>query len=373
MIRGRNEKGPCGSNEIKKSYGMDEEQAAKTPFILTNEVYERDFLPYYNLEFCKPETFLEFEIVLPFHIPMYISKTITIASDEGYLSFRFDMVTTNDSYRYSIEGEIPLLKVHKTKMLMMAAVDIEYSSFISNKEKYYNQYFDMLLEELNKIVTSYTTSKKDFDCHYITKEMLQSAVLVRSTDIKTWNNDTGLFMLHLNAPFEKEPLNDKDIQDLMRIHAILLSEVNPFATGERYVLFAKRYLSHGFYHEAVIYSQISVEVFIRTLFKELLREEGKTHSEIEEINSNTPFMTVIKRELSSRLGGSWDVNNETTYVSKWHKNTYELRNRATHSGRIPTFHEANEAVFYAVDFRRFVLSRVKANKKKYPIINKYFK
>lgn len=59
-------------------------------------------------------------------------------------------------------------------------------------------------------------------------------------------------------------------------------------------------------------------------------------------------------------------------VGKWYKNTYELRNRATHRGRIPTFSEADKAIFAAIEFRKFIVDRIKANKKKYPRINEYF-
>ncbi len=373
MKIGRNDKCTCGSGKKYKKCCMNEKLEAINPFILTKQVYDRDFLPVYNLDIHNPKTFIEFQIILPFHIPMDISRTITIEYDEGYFSFRFDMVTTNDSYKYQVESDIPILNVHYTKVIMMAAVDLEYTIFSSESEKYYNYYFDLLLDEFNKIVTSYMTVKKDEDCHYLTKEMLQNFVFVRTTDLETWQSDTGLFMLHIYVPFEKELLKKEDIQEISRMQAIILSEVNPFATGESYVLSARRYFKQGFYQEALLYAQISVEVFVRELFKALIQEvDGKADEEINEILEDTSFIAIIKKKLPHYLGGNWDITKETTEVGKWYKNTYELRNKAIHAGRIPTFSETDEAVHDAVEFRQFILKRIKANKKKYPKLNEYF-
>ena len=367
---GRKDKCRCGNREKHKHCYLNKEQ--KSPFILTKEVYERDFLPVYNSYECKPKTFIEFAIVLPFHILMNISKTITLACEKGYFSFRFDMVTTNESYKYPLGEELPILKVNKTEMLMMAAVDLEYETFFDDKERYYNEYFDLLLGELNKIVLSYMIAKKDDDCHYLTKEMLPASIIVRSTNIETWKNDISLFMLHMYVPVEKEPLSEEELRKVMRMQSVVLWDLNPFISGEQFVYMARRYFKHGFYIEAVNYAQTSVEILIRTLFEELLRCEGKSDKEIEEKLESTAFMEIIKKILSSYLGGSWDVTKDTTSVGKWYKNTYELRNKAIHRGRMPTFQEVEAAIFYAVGFRKYVVDRIKVNKKKYSKLNEYF-
>lgn len=370
MKIGRNDTCPCGSGKKYKHCCLNKK--GDSPFILSKEVYETDFLPVYRIEGTPPKSFLEYEVVLPFHIPFYISRTITLSYEHEFLSFRFDMVTTNESYKYSIEGDVPNLNVHKTKMLMMVATVIDYEMLIDDKECYCNQYFDLLLEELNKIILSYMTAMKDADCHYVTKEMLQASVLVRMTNLETWENDMGLFMLHMNVPYEKTPLSDKDIEKVLRLQGIVSYELNPFAGGEQYVLSARRYFKHGFYLESVIYAQTSVEVLIRTLFKELLKSDGLSEDEIKDTLENTSFMAIIKKKLPGYLGGSWDVTKSDSVIGNWYENTYELRNRATHSGRIPSFSETDSALYDAIEFRKFVVDRIKANRKKYPKLNKYF-
>lgn len=124
--------------------------------------------------------------------------------------------------------------------------------------------------------------------------------------------------------------------------------------------------------EAINYVQTSVEVLIRTLFEELLKNDGMKADEIKETLEDTSFMAIIKKKMSAYLGGNWDVTKDTTEIGKWYKNTYEIRNRATHKGRIPTFKEADKAIYDAIEFRQFIVNRIKTNKKKYPAINKFF-
>ena len=369
---GRNDKCPCGSGKKYKKCCINKEEAGNE-FILTEKIYERDFLPFYNLDKHKIKTVIIFEIILPFHIPMDISRTMTTECDEGYLSFRFDMVTTNDSYKYILEEDNPNLNVHFIKIAMIAAVDLEHLFFSRDTETYYNYYFDLLLKEFNKIVVGYMIAEKDEDCHYLTKEMLQPFVVVRTTDLDTWESNGGIFIIHENVSFEKDLLKEKNIQEISRMQSIALSEFNPFVMGERYVLFAKRYFKQGFYQEALLYAQISVEVFVRQLFKEILVEvDKKGEEEINGILENTSFMSIVKSKLPHILGGNWDITKENTEVGKWYKNTYQLRNRAIHVGIIPTFSETDKAIYDAIKFREFILDRIKLNKKQYPKLNEYF-
>ncbi|MEK6189991.1 MAG: SEC-C domain-containing protein, partial [Carnobacterium alterfunditum] len=312
METGRNEPCPCGSGKKYKNCCLNNKE--KRSFNLTKGIYEKDFLPLYDLELCKPKTFIEFEVVLPFHIPMQISRTITLSSEQGYLSFRFDMVTTNEAYKYSFEEDVSELNIHKTKIVMMAAVDIDYFEFLKDTENYYNTYFDIVLSDLNNLVLGYMISKKDEDCHYLTKEMLQSIIVVRSTDLETWKNETGLFMLHPYAPFEKPQLTEEEVCEFERIQSVILWKMNPFVTGEQHVLSARRYFKQGFYMEAINSVQTSVEVLIRTLFEELLKNDGMKADQIKETLEDTSFMAIIKKKMSAYLGGNWDVTIDTTEI-----------------------------------------------------------
>ncbi|MDE1550068.1 hypothetical protein, partial [Jeotgalibaca caeni] len=318
-------------------------------------------------------TFLEFEVVLPFYIPLGLGKTITLGSDEGFYSYRFDEVIVNTSFKYPFEKPAEMLDVQKTKLIMMVAIRLSYKDFLKEAEFYYNYYFDKLIDNLNTIVISYMIATKDDESHYLTKEMLPSHVVVSTTDLNTWESNRGLFLLHENVPYKKGLLTEEEIREIIRMQVVATYELNPFVTGEKYVLFAKRYMKQGFYQEAVLYAQVSVEVFIRQLFKELLIEaDNKLDEEVTQILEDTSFMSIIKSKLPHYLGGNWNIKNETTAVGKWYKNTYLLRNRAIHVGKIPDFSESSEALHDAIEFRQFVLERVVANKRKYPTLRNYF-
>lgn len=370
MKPGREDPGPFGSGKKYKKCCAGKERPS--PFIVTREVYERDFLPVYDLERCTPKILIEFEIVLPFHIPMYRGNTVTLSLEHGYFSFRFDTVATNDSYKYPLDVELPILKVDKSRVLMMAAVDLGVEAFLESQEEYHNIYFDSLLEELNNIILSYMIGRKDDDCHYITKEMLPASILVRTTDIAAWESGMGVFLLHPHVPVEKEPLSQEELQEMVRIQTVVLNGLNPFVNGEQFAYSARRYYKQGFFLEAVNCAQTNIEILIRTLFEELLRSEGKPDGEIEDTLENTPFMAIIKKQLPNYLGGCWDVEKDTTAAGNWYKSTYALRNKAAHRGRIPTLQQAADAISGAEAFKKFIVGRIKANKKKYPRLNQYF-
>lgn len=138
-------------------------------------------------------------------------------------------------------------------------------------------------------------------------------------------------------------------------------------------LFAERYFKSGYYHEAVIYAQISVEVFIRQVYIELLKEADQmTSEEVINVLEETPFMSIIKKKLHNYLGGNWDIKDYNTDISKWHEKTYTLRNQSIHIGRIPSLSETAEAIEAAINFRLFVLERIRDNQRKYPKLATYF-
>lgn len=344
------------------------------PFELTKEIYERDFLPVYNFNHGAGnlKTLIQFKITLPFYIPLGVGKTITISADDEISSFIFDKVVTNDSYKYSLIPDTPVLDIHHTKVIIMTAVMLNYETLVTDTENYIDHYFDKALVKLNRIVDAYMSHSQDIDCHYITNEMLQPFIVVEYINLNLWTNTQIVYQLHEHIPYEKELLSEDDMYNFSRLQTIAAFNLNPFINIERHAFFAERYLKQGFYHEAVIYAQISVEVFIEQVYKEILKEsEDKTDEEAHLIIENTAFITIVKSKLKDRLGGSWDTTNDTGVVGKWYKTTYELRNKAIHSGKTPTFWESKIAVHNAVEFRKFILERIKTNKKKYPGLNKY--
>jgi len=294
------------------------------------------------------------------------------------MSFRFDKVTINESYKY-FNREESFLDIFKSKVTIIIAIPqkieeiAEYEADNENELDIYTDLFDSSLEFLNKIITSYMLMSKDSSCHYLTKEMLQSIITISKIDINKWKSEKSIFMLHPHMPYNQDLIRSDETPELLRYVNIITDNLNPFASGERHNLFAERYFKDGYYHEAVIYAQISVEVFIRQVYIELLKEADEmTNEEAINVLEKTSFISIVKRKLHNYLGGNWDIKDDNTTVAKWYKKTYTLRNHSIHVGRIPSFKETDMAIEAAINFRFFILKRIEDNQSKYPKLAEYF-
>lgn len=85
--------------------------------------------------------------------------------------------------------------------------------------------------------------------------------------------------------------------------------------------------SEGFYDEAVISIQTSIEILIRIIYREVLICSGTSELDIEKILEDESFMSVVKKQLAKYIGGVWDITREETPIGKWYNNTYKIRNK----------------------------------------------
>jgi hypothetical protein len=76
--------------------------------------------------------------------------------------------------------------------------------------------------------------------------------------------------------------------------------------------------------DAVVSFQIAAEAFLFELWALILADEGANTSEISDLRSTTPFASLIKTELSQRLGGSWDTTRPRTPIGHYWRDLYEL-------------------------------------------------
>ena len=369
----RNEPCSCGSGLKFKKCCRNKKEGEIKLFELDRIGYERDFLPMYDSN-SNLKTMLIVELVLPFYIPLAEGKTVTVEVGNEYYSFQFNMVTNQENHRYFLEDkENIILERQYSKVVMFAATPLEYDEILKEEKDYYSLYFDSLIHVLNGVITSYMISQQDSECHYLTREMLSVAVPISviNLDSAEWEVNFNLLILHSFAPYQKNILNANELEKFLNHQSIVFSDINPFVAGEQHYHFSRRYLKNGFYHEALIYIQISLEVFIRKVYEELLREKNdKSEAEIFEIIEDTSFMSIIKK-INQYLGGNWDIKNDKTPSGNWYIKTYKLRNKAVHAGYIPSFEEVELAITSSISFKKFILDRVKQNKNQYPNLNKY--
>ncbi len=112
--------------------------------------------------------------------------------------------------------------------------------------------------------------------------------------------------------------------------------------------------------------QIAAEVFLFELWALILADEGGNASEIADHRRTTPFASLIKTELSQRLGGSWDTTRPRTPIGHYWRDLYELRVRVVHAGYLPHDGDAEKAERAYERLEGFLRERIRTRAKRYP-------
>jgi hypothetical protein len=84
-------------------------------------------------------------------------------------------------------------------------------------------------------------------------------------------------------------------------------------------------------------------VFLFELWALILADAGANVSRIADLRRTTPFASLIKTELSQRLGGSCDTTRPRTPIGHYWRDLYELRVRVVHAGYLPHDGDAEKA------------------------------
>lgn len=80
----------------------------------------------------------------------------------------------------------------------------------------------------------------------------------------------------------------------------------------------------------------------------------------------------IKRELSNRLGGIWDITKLGTPINNWYRSTYLLRDRVTHAGYNPCSEDVMHCIDCSMKFTKYIENLIMSKKNSYPKISLYF-
>ncbi len=140
----------------------------------------------------------------------------------------------------------------------------------------------------------------------------------------------------------------------------------PFLQARQWRARAERRKYEGDAADAIISFQIAAEVLLYALWGLLLLEEGVATEEVAKRRYGQPFTSLLDRELSVRLGGSWDLTSTRAPVGRYWSALYKLRNRIVHGGYQPHDGDAERAEKAYVDLDHFIDQRLKAKAKKYP-------
>ncbi|MDO6448993.1 hypothetical protein [Oceanobacillus profundus] len=334
------------------------------PFLIDEESYQLQYLPVFKDRYkVKIRNLIQFSILLPFQIPFQDNSIISFPENDSILSYTLTNHINEKEYTGGSLVSSHVIEYHLTKVEM---------SFFTSKNYYYlsekvlSDIFNVLLDGLNDFITAYLIKKKDVDIYKVSKEMLEPICVYRKVNIennKFNNNENGLFMLNHNIVHMKDLLDFTTQSEVADYAIVVKDNINPFILSQELMLTAKRNFKQGFYKEAVLNAQTSIETFLRTIIKECLKIEGLNSEEINEFQESTNFITMVKRDFSKRIGGSWDITNIRKDVGRWYKDCYSLRNKIIHSGYNASFTEADNALDVAFRLRMFVYNRILKSKK----------
>jgi hypothetical protein len=346
-------------------------------YFLNKETYPNDFLPHYEKGEINPLRIFQSAVILPFHIPIKSGTCVTmILDEETAFTLVFGEVNTTNKFTAGIVQAKPFeIPVSKT----IAELNLVSSNELFHKDAEKKDFdlltylFDLCIEKLNYFITSYLISTKDTSVHQVSIKMFEVASTFRFINPSNWNYKIGLFLFHKNAPYKKKEITLKETQKVIWYANVINQGWNPFIFPEEIMLNAKRNFSQGLYKEAIIYSQTAFETFLRTLLTEFYKEEGKTSEELNQVYEDYGFMGVLKREFHPRIGGNWNVKDESTDLGIWNRDCYTIRNRIIHSGFIPNHEQVSLSIGATDNMISVILDRTNLKKRTYPKVFEYIK
>ncbi|WP_337814572.1 hypothetical protein [Intestinibacter sp.] len=317
------------------------------------------------------KSLIQFMVRLPYYIPIQDETVLNIYGSENYIcTFLFKSINLEKPL-FSVANKDDSLFADK-KYTLVESIYIT-NKVLDNDEKVMNEIFDKLIETLNDIILSIIIKTKNTKIYRVNVQMLEPCSLYRIINLKSGEeSESGLFLLNHNVEIEEELITLQEIPEILSLYKnVIENKVNLFITSEEIMMRTLRYRDDGFNKECIILAQLSVESFIRTLYREFLLNEGNDEITIEKEMNDVPFMSIVKKEMSKRIGGKWNIKGYGD-VGNWYRDTYLKRNRVIHGGFEPSLEEGELAVQRAIQIRSYIINLLKNKSKQYPDIVRYF-
>lgn len=346
--------------------------------ILINEdSYEKCFKGLFKSFSITDDFILQTSIELPFQIPVPDGYSVLSNFDDRkeYWSFLFFSSQSIENKLNIFNEDIPLTSKRTKINLCVVGPEFKFDSYkkegvditLSDEHSYF---FDKSIDHLNTIIMAYSIHFQDEYVYQITKFDLPPFCgyeLIKTVD---WSVVSILFELHSKIDVELKEITMEQCNALQSFSNHIIGSEYMFLLPEKYFLLAKNRLNKGLFSEAVIFAQTALEVKIKRLFYYFLETEGLNENDISEAMENTPFMSMIKKEMSKRLGGVWDITKEGSEIKNWYDRCYSLRNRVVHVGYNPMLKEAEQALNDAKTFAFYVLKLITTKEREYPELHK---
>lgn len=335
-----------------------------------------------DLKFFKGlNELVQLAIILPFQLP--VAKTDTFSrkikdSDRDRILFSFSDITSKTPI-YS--GEYREISHKKHFERPSSVTRVEFNVFKEKLDSFDDQIashiFDTCLDHLNTLILAYKIKYGDTSVYQLTKEMLLTPFITISWKNVSDFHEKESTLLGINIPkvYHKESISEYETYLLEEFASRVVEKGgNPFLNIEDFSFESKRQLDTGFYTNAVVLAQTSIETFTYQIIKLLKTDQldYRTLNFNQMKRKANGISGLLEEILINELSRRWlrtDINNP---LGVWYRRTYVLRNNIIHSGYIPNFIEAQDAVDAAVQLRYQILLLFNDKKERYPSIQKYY-
>lgn len=329
--------------------------------------------------YFKPELIFQFGLPLSFYIPIpeKVLLTYKINSEEVCNFFFSSYKESKEVHTGFYEGEAVMVEVVNTRVEVNYAFKKDDPSYYEESHLYIKltEVFESALTKLNKVIEAYTAKTGDDQVHRLNKEHFDVALIYRifNPNINLEISD-GLFHLHPNAPnLHATPLSLLETDEIMKYIDVVEEELNPFLSGNEFIVNAKRDFRYGNYRQAVVNVQTGIEIFLYSMYREFLKQEGLLLTDIISKFEKMRFKSLITDQISKRIGGNFDIYDSGGIVGKWWEKTYLLRNKVVHEGHHPSYVEGDDAFYHALELLKYIVKLIhtQENKAEYPELIKY--
>ncbi len=227
--------------------------------------------------------------------------------------------------------------------------------------------FHRCLSALDVYLRAFALARNDNLVRPISSRELRPIVIVGTLSLDGKWTLEGPMLMHPDAKVRQLSSRSatEHVDSLNRALGTMLRG-NPVVRSWLWKARAERRRYEGDNADAVVSFQIAGEVLLFEIWALLLVDEGLNETKIRELQQDTPFGTLVKRELGQRLGGSWDTTRSETPVGRYWSDLYQLRIRVVHTGYLPNDEDAERAERVFEGLEEFLDERLEAKAKRYP-------
>lgn len=319
----------------------------------------------------EPKLLIQFGLVLPYFIPFPEKHDLTYGvNSEEVCHFLFTSLSEKQTMFSGVYKNDNLqVDIKRTRVEVTYCFKKFDSNFMSFGQELSEDYiedkltdtFDKSLNKLNNVIKAYLAKTSDEKVYKLTKEHLDMAIITRISDGKNYKRlSRYLFSTHMNAPnISPGYLSPLKLDEVMHYIEVIEKNLNPFISGNEFMIDADRNFSTGNYKQAIIHAQTSVEIFMFTIYREFLKSEGYNKQDVSMKSKQMKYKSLVMDQFHKRIGGNFNIEDINLRVGMWWSKTYLLRNNIVHEGYTPSFKECDGAIFHARDVIDYILELIK--------------